>query len=385
MEYDTYRDPAGPLSASAQVLFGAIANFMIGLADVPAEILVDLVSAGRALGHPQPCRHPHSKWRMRKSHLGDELESEEEGPGEGRDEGAEDEVADTFNRDLHEDNEENENHEEIINDEGEQHSDDLLPEGDVDRRSSLQLELSQTMSSEIMPSKSHNVFTTLVMHGGKMSKRFINLVIWLPTDLSLSLSKGFHNAPKLYHDPMMKATPKVINLRSGFRAAGKVRPIPIILSKSNARLTGRQEFRDGFSDGITGLVTQPRYGFKQKGAKGMIKGMGKGVGGVFLKPSAGKIHHLGHLKSHMPNLFQPGLWGLAGYPLSGLRRKLLASLGKSQECQIIASRIAQGHEEMRSSSAEERAEVARKWIVIEETLQKTKRQGCRLHTNGHVA
>lgn len=384
MEYDTYRDPAGPLSASAQVLFGVIADFLTSLADVPAD-LVDLVSAGRALGHPPPCHHPRSKWRMRKSHHEEELKSEEENPDEGRDEGAEDEVTDTSNGDLHEDNDDNEGDEEIINDEGEQHSDDILPEGGIDRQRSLQLENPQTMSCEIMRPKSHNVFTTLAMYGGKMSKRFINSAIWLPTDLSLSLSKGFHNAPKLYNDPMMKAMPKVISLRSGFRAAGSVRLLPTALSKSNVRLTGRQEFRDGFSDGITGLVTQPRYGFKEKGAKGLIKGMGKGVGGVFLKPWAGKIHHLGHLKGHIPNFFQPGLWGLAGYPLSGLRRKLLVSLGKSQECQIIASRIVQGHEEMRESSAEERAEVVRKWIVIEETLQKTKWQGYRSHTNGHVA
>lgn len=64
-----------------------------------------------------------------------------------------------------------------------------------------------------------------------------------------------------------------------------------------------------------------------------------------------------------------GLWGLAGYPLLGLRRKLQISLGRTQEFSIIASRIAQGVEEMRASSADERAEVARKWRALEEELR----------------
>jgi hypothetical protein len=53
-----------------------------------------------------------------------------------------------------------------------------------------------------------------------------------------------------------------------------------------------QEFTDGFYDGLTGLFTQPREGFEQTGTKGMLKGLGKGVGGIFLKPPAGKLSML---------------------------------------------------------------------------------------------
>lgn len=69
------------------------------------------------------------------------------------------------------------------------------------------------------------------------------------------------------------------------------------------------------------------------------------------------------------NLLKIGLWGLAGYPLVGLRRKLQISLGKKQEGAIVVSRIAQGVEEMRASSADERAEIARKWLLLEEGLR----------------
>ena len=43
-------------------------------------------------------------------------------------------------------------------------------------------------------------------------------------------------------------------------------------------------------DGITGLVTQPLEGAKKEGVVGLVKGFGKGIGGVVLKPNAGKSH-----------------------------------------------------------------------------------------------
>lgn len=64
-----------------------------------------------------------------------------------------------------------------------------------------------------------------------------------------------------------------------------------------------------------------------------------------------------------------GLWGLFGYPLVGLRRKLQKSLGRSEDVSIMASRIAQGIEDMRASTADERAEVARKWRLLEEDIR----------------
>ena len=58
----------------------------------------------------------------------------------------------------------------------------------------------------------------------RFAKRLLNGVILLPMDFTLSLSRGFHNAPKLYNDRMVKATRRVVGLRSGFRVAGEVWP-----------------------------------------------------------------------------------------------------------------------------------------------------------------
>ncbi|KAJ5085215.1 hypothetical protein N7532_009986 [Penicillium argentinense] len=356
VEYDTYRDPVGPLSASAQVLFGAITNFVTGLADVPAEMIMDLVSAGRALGHPNEHYDPHSKWHRRKhrhehtSSDGDdrtrrieEPRNIHQGQNQAQNRGSEefwednDEELTTFSSDVNETN---------------------MADTGLSRTRTLQLENSQSMSDEAFEPKRHGVFSEAASQGSRMSKKLINLIIWLPTDLTLSLSKGFHNAPKLYHDPMVRATPKVIGIRSGFRAAKKVKNTVLLPSDSMMRtLTARKEFYDGFYYGITGLVTQPRHAYRKTGAKGIAKGVGKGVGGVLLKPPA-------------------GLWGLAGYPLTGIRRKLLTSLGKTQEGKILVSRISQGHDEMRASSAGDRSEVVRKWVVIEKTLHQTASRPC---------
>lgn len=215
---------------------------MIGLADVPTEVLVDLVSAGRALGHPHPPLNTLPKRRQRRS------KSDEDRASDRRDAGP-DEVPGHFRSTLYGENgvssgeldDDEDEEEEMLSDDdqrqspmeeaeinqGVTHLGDSYSEGGVERTRSLQLERSQSMSSELAPSQSHNLLSDMVAHGGRMSKKLVNLIIWLPTDFSMSLSKGFHNAPKLWHDPMVKPTPKVIGVRSGFKAAGKVYPLTL--------------------------------------------------------------------------------------------------------------------------------------------------------------
>jgi hypothetical protein len=50
-----------------------------------------------------------------------------------------------------------------------------------------------------------------------------------------------------------------------------------------------QELYQGFSHGLSGLIMQPSHGFQQSGGKGLVKGVGKGMGGAFFKPAAGKV------------------------------------------------------------------------------------------------
>ena len=50
-----------------------------------------------------------------------------------------------------------------------------------------------------------------------------------------------------------------------------------------------QAFGYGMYDGISGLATQPLRGAEKEGAAGLLKGIGKGIGGLILKPAAGKF------------------------------------------------------------------------------------------------
>lgn len=217
------------MTASAQILFGAIANFVTGIADVPTEMVGDIVAAGRAIGQSREHQDIHHKWRNRKcqsansnSQSDDPLDTDEGAHQNEPVQNSRPNNQSDSDGPLPDEESEGDQDEDMLSDSSESHSTDIVPDQNMDRRRSLQLEKSQTMSSRFAPSKPHTVLSEAANLGGKMSKKLVNLLIWLPTDVTLSLSKGFHNAPKLYHDPMVKSTPKVHDVRSGFRAAGKV-------------------------------------------------------------------------------------------------------------------------------------------------------------------
>lgn len=132
-----------------------------------------------------------------------------------------------------------------------------------------------------------------------------------------------------------------------------------ILNYSGTPTNRRQEFVSGFYHGITGLVTQPYTEAQRSGSKGFFKGIGKGIGGVFLKPAA-------------------GLWGLAGYPLNGLHINLRRALSRSKKKHISASRLVQGMEEMIALSNEERASIVKAWKALQEAAQNGHREEGRL-------
>jgi hypothetical protein len=90
-----------------------------------------------------------------------------------------------------------------------------------------------------------------------------------PMDIFLAITRGFKNAPKLYGDDTVRPTNNVYNFKSGVATASR-------------------ELGLGCFDGVTGLVTQPYRGATKHGPRGFPAGVGKGIGGLILKPSAGK-------------------------------------------------------------------------------------------------
>ncbi|KAH6650255.1 hypothetical protein F5144DRAFT_543338 [Chaetomium tenue] len=147
----------------------------------------------------------------------------------------------------------------------------------------------------------------------------------------MGLARGFRNAPKLYNDDTVRPPEKVTGLVSGMRIAGK-------------------EFGLGLYDGTSGLFTQPWKGAEKEGGKGFVKGVGKGIGGFFLK-NAGAI------------------FAIPAYTVQGIRAEVRGMFARSSMNYIITSRVLQGEEDWGMAMAEERADVLARWQTIKDDLK----------------
>ncbi|KAK4964135.1 hypothetical protein LTR66_012461 [Elasticomyces elasticus] len=172
---------------------------------------------------------------------------------------------------------------------------------------------------------------------GRGVSRMVGAGLKSPMDFTMGIARGFHNAPKLYGDESVRKADQITDFRSGLKAATK-------------------EFGFGFYDGITGLVTQPIEGAKKGGAAGFLKGFGKGIGGLVLKPGA-------------------AIWGIPGYTFKGIYKEIQQRLGSSVQNYIIAARTAQGFDEWHHSSSHERADIVKRWNIIRKDLKKKKNPG----------
>ncbi|KAI9369654.1 hypothetical protein BJX61DRAFT_549434 [Aspergillus egyptiacus] len=355
-EYDTSRDPRGPLSAGAEVLYGLVTDFIAGMHEIPADMAEDFREHQHRRHSPNHLQHgqrgpsPGRAWK--KEHYAQrspesDIASSDETQSDEREEDEEEEEEESAGNAL-------QSRASIASSELSYASAKEDPEAD-DAGSTIsktptqddianelkKLNQSDTLRRQRTHDKSQHDFRGILTdaryHVTRTGQHILDWALLLPTDLTLSFSKGFHNAPKLYHDPMVRETPTVRGMRGGLRAAGT-------------------EFTEEFYQGVTGLVTQPIHGQKESGTKGMLKGVGKGVGGFVLKPVA-------------------GIWGLAGYPLDGLHKSIRTSLAKAKIRDILSGRIAQGLGEMAAASREERSAVIHRW----KETQKSKSEA-----NGHA-
>jgi len=177
---------------------------------------------------------------------------------------------------------------------------------------------------------SHHVET--LMGTGKGISRIIGAGLKSPMDFSLALAKGFHNVPKLYGEEV-RSVDRVTGIKSGFTTASK-------------------ELGYGLYEGITGLVTKPYEGARKEGAAGFVKGFGKGIAGVYLKPAA-------------------GAFGIPAYAMKGIHREIVKRFGESTDGYIIAARTAQGFEEWNETNREFRIGIVHSYLLLlKETSKK---------------
>ena len=73
---------------------------------------------------------------------------------------------------------------------------------------------------------------------GKGIGRMVEAGLKSPMDFTLSIARGFHNAPKLYGDESVRPSEKITGIQSGLRAAGKVCTLPLVFVASQLILSG---------------------------------------------------------------------------------------------------------------------------------------------------
>jgi hypothetical protein len=165
---------------------------------------------------------------------------------------------------------------------------------------------------------------------GKSVGRIAGAAMNTPMNFCLGLARGFRNAPKLYGDDV-RETEKVTDFVSGLKVAGK-------------------EFGLGMFDGISGLVTQPLKGAEKEGAAGLLKGFGRGLGGVVLKPAA-------------------AVWSIPAYTMQGVHAEVRNLFKRSTVNYIITSRVVQGKDDLALSTAEEQRDILLRWQAKRDELK----------------
>jgi hypothetical protein len=183
-------------------------------------------------------------------------------------------------------------------------------------------------------SQDHDMLRQTGAHTSKGLGRIMKAAVRAPMDVSVSMTKGFHNVPKLWGDDTVRPQERVSDFKSGIKAVGK-------------------EFGYGWYDGVTGLFTQPWTGAQKEGASGFIKGFGKGIGGFATKPNA-------------------ALLSVLGYTMKGVHKEVQKLFGSNVQTYIITSRTAQGYEEWLQSSDAEKEDVMVRWKLIQKYLKKNR-------------
>ncbi|KAK2868062.1 hypothetical protein FQN49_003197 [Arthroderma sp. PD_2] len=234
-EYTTELGPCDPISGGAAALIGSIADFTIGIADFPGELI-------RAAIPPRNCTTGDIP--LRPSREASPTPPDTTCTG------------DTRSRSTS------------------PHETPRPPLLEANENTSQGAKESRRL--DISPDKWKFTMEN-VMATGYATTNLVGIGLRSPMHLALGIAKGFHDAPKLYGDSSVREWEEVTDFQSGLRAAGK-------------------EFGYGFYDGISGLMTQPLAGLNA-GAAGVITGVAKGIGGLILKPGAGIFGLAGHTLS----------------------------------------------------------------------------------------
>lgn len=169
-----------------------------------------------------------------------------------------------------------------------------------------------------------NAAKEIAIAGGKGLGRIVGAGLKAPMTFTHGMTRGFHNMPKLYGEEVRQYE-NVTDMRSGMSVATK-------------------SLAYGLGDGLRDFFVQPVAGAKTGGPAGFVKGVGKGVGNLVCKPSA-------------------GLLGIVGYSSVGVYKQL-QSLKPDRNNDAAAAFRAHGEMEFHQAPDQTRSEVVRRWCQM---------------------
>ncbi|KAJ5058052.1 hypothetical protein J3E74DRAFT_436341 [Bipolaris maydis] len=183
-------------------------------------------------------------------------------------------------------------------------------------------------------------------------------IVRFPMEMTLAITQGFHNAPRLYGDETVRRPPRVTGFHSGTRA-------------------GRDEFLYGVRDGVSGLVMQPYHGAKKNGVMGALRGVGFGVGGFILKDIAALLGPMAYMMKGLDAEYMKRY-----QPTNYLRRARIAE--GQQEMLMLTSTSRTAAQPPGKGSAETKESIEEKVSVRWNALQKIITEDKKRHKNGLV-
>ncbi|PSN70832.1 hypothetical protein BS50DRAFT_268455 [Corynespora cassiicola Philippines] len=143
-----------------------------------------------------------------------------------------------------------------------------------------------------------------------------------PVVMSHGVTRGFHNVPKLYGEEVREYE-NVVDIRSGLLVSAK-------------------GLGHGVSDGLRDFFVKPMEGMQKDGAKGFMKGFGKGVCSLAVKPSSGLV-------------------GIVGYSSVGVYKEISKKWGKGSAGEIVRNI---GQTEFEDASDQERMDIVKTWYQV---------------------
>lgn len=224
-EYETEDGPWDPISGGASALAGTIGSLMMGVADVPVEIFRVFKSKSDGMPLKEKASKQHSRTDSKTSSSSSSRDSPTERPSSSESTAQTTSSVDTEAERAGGSSEVSSPRSSVTPAHTRTHSVKQVLKGQLERSRSTDGQPGSRSCSPVGLKKEvepNQITLESAIGAGKGVSRIIEAGMKSPLDFTLSLARGFHNAPKLYGDDTVRPSEKITDFQSGLKAAGKV-------------------------------------------------------------------------------------------------------------------------------------------------------------------